>query len=241
MNQESERNNKQHSSGIEPGLNHAEIMTETESEISGRLGEKADTSGVKKKTPKESGSSGKRRITQVKTEPARRTKGRPALSEGEKGRYRFLLLRDTQIASVMRIKASSILSLEQLYERRNIIMNDTQASEYYWKLAYTYSFQLLKEKIKADAILKKETGQVKEITLRTVAEMSGIPYHNFKKMFMGKGSMMNFEAYTTFLYQKGIIFQEIYLDAGVIEKAYGFYTLISDEGVDKDLVDKIYY
>lgn len=238
MNQESERNSKQRSTGLEPGLNHAEMMTDTEPEVSGNPGETNNSQGKKKKQTKESASPGKRKITQDKTEPGRRTKGRPTLSEGEKGRYRFLLLRDSQIASVMRIKASSVLSQEQLYERRNIIMNNTQASEYYWKLAYTYSFQLIKEKIKADAVLRKNKD---EVTLRTVAEMSRIPYHNFKKMFMGKGGMANFEAYTTFLYQNGIIFQEIYLDTGVIEKAYGFYTLISDEGVDRALVEKIYY
>lgn len=182
----------------------------------------------------------RRKITSQRSEQ-KRTKGRPALAEGERGKYRHLLLKESQVASIIRIKEKSILTRDQLTERRTIILNNQDAALYYWKLAYTYSFFLLKEKIKADLVFQTKNPDTKEITLRTVAEMSGIPYHNFKKMFMGRGNMANFETYTTFLYLNGITFQEIYLDAGVIERAYGFFTLLMDDNAKLELVEKLYY
>ena len=122
----------------------------------------------------------KRTTTTMKSQQKTNTKrhrGRPALSPGEKGNYENVLLNPLNLRKMDIFRRNPIVREEdKLQVIRNILAVEETAN-YYWKVVYTTAFQELKAETKDS-----------KYSLRNATTDANVPYHNIKKIFIGRGN-----------------------------------------------------
>jgi hypothetical protein len=173
-----------------------------------------------------------------------KSRGRPKLDSDEKGSYNPILvgekvLKTLQIAS--EINEDPLVLRAKLSE----IKKHTEACEYYWKLVFTYSFFVYKNRRMTDAIFERADTAlidgIKKMNLKNLAEIVGIEYHNFKNMYSGRGNAKNLLHYQAFLYENGVNFISLQFTETLVNKAYSYYQLLQTEKYTSEELKNLFF
>lgn len=116
---------------------------------------------------------------------------------------------------------------------------DPSIKEYYFRLVFTVSFQLYKQKRAIQlANQEREPGTpIPEISIKTMAEEAGIEYFKINRLFRGTGLVENLFKYELFLRRYNIDFITIAKFGPLVDKA-NKYMLLKKAGIDPtDLSD----
>jgi hypothetical protein len=159
-------------------------------------------------------------------------RGRPKLAADEKGNYNPVLVGE-EVLKTLQITSEKPEEPAALQSKLTTLKEHPEACEYYWKLVFTYSYFVYKNRRLTDAIFERtdtatlET--IKKMNLKQLAEIVGIEYHNFKNMYSGRGNAKNLLHYQSFLYQNGVNFISLQYTDSLINKAYSYYQLLQSD------------
>lgn len=168
-------------------------------------------------------------------------RGRPKLAADEKGNYNPILVGE-DVLKTLQNSSEKPEEQAELLAKLKMVKENTEANEYYWKLVFTYSFFVYKNRRMTDAIFERSDSSVleniKKMNLKQLAVKVGIEYHNFKNMYSGRGNAKNLLQYQSFLYENGVNLISLQYTDTLINKAYSYYQLLlSDKYTDEELKD----
>jgi hypothetical protein len=168
-------------------------------------------------------------------------RGRPKLTADEKGNYNPILVGE-DVLKTLQISSEKPEEQAELQAKLTVVKEHPEASEYYWKLVFTYSFFVYKNRRMTDAIFERSDTttleNIKKMNLKQLAEIVDIEYHNFKNMYSGRGNAKNLLQYQAFLYENGVNFISLQNTDTLINKAYSYYQLLqSDKYTSEELKD----
>ena len=159
-------------------------------------------------------------------------KGRPKLVADEKGKYNPVLVGEN-VLKTLQTSSEDPEDQANLQQKLSAIKKHPDACEYYWKLVFTYSFFIYRNRRMTAAIFERadtaSIDTIKKMNLKQLAETVGIEYHNFKNMYSGRGNAKNLLQYQAFLYENGVNFVSLQYTDTLINKAYSYYQLLLEE------------
>lgn len=171
-------------------------------------------------------------------------RGRPKLDTDEKGNYSPVLVGE-DVLKTLQTASENIENQAHLQEKLSLIKKHPEACEYYWKLVFTYSFFIYRNRRVTDAIFERadtaSIDMIKKMNLKQLAAIVGIEYHNFKNMYSGRGNAKNLLQYQAFLYENGVNFISVQYTDALINKAYSYYQLLVEEKYTVDELKSLFF
>lgn len=171
-------------------------------------------------------------------------RGRPKLAADEKGNYNPILVGE-DVLKTLQISSEQPEEQAELQAKLSTIKENTEASEYYWKLVFTYSFFVYKNRKMTDAIFDRADTttleSIKKMNLKQLAETVGIEYHNFKNMYSGRGNAKNLLQYQSFLYENGVNFISLQYTDTIINKAYSYHQLLISNKYSNEELKNLFF
>lgn len=172
------------------------------------------------------------------------SRGRPKLATDEKGNYNPILVGE-DVLKTLQINSEKPDEQVELHAKLTTLKSNTEACEYYWRLVFTYSFFVYKNRRMTDAIFervdKATLEGIKKMNLKQLAEIIGIEYHNFKNMYSGRGNAKNLLQYQAFLYENGVNFISLQYSDTLINKAYSYYQLLESQKYTNEELKNLFF
>lgn len=171
-------------------------------------------------------------------------RGRPKLAADEKGNYNPILVGE-DVLKTLQINSEKPEEQTELQAKLATVKQNADANEYYWKLVFTYSFFVYKNRRMTDAIFEradtKTLENIKRMNLKQLAETVDIEYHNFKNMYSGRGNAKNLLQYQAFLYENGVNFISLQYTDTLINKAYSYYQLLKSNKYTSEELKNLFF
>lgn len=181
-------------------------------------------------------------------EPAKRGKGRPAKTTGEKSDYNHVLFKsdvfksDKAEESLQLSEAQRQERTDQYLEKLGEILQVEASAEYYWRMVFTSTFYLYRSRKQTQLLAGQPTPvKVPNITLRNLAQDARMEYFNLKNLFFGRGTARNVFHLLRFLYGQSIDFNQVQYNESIIDRAYTFLTVLRQEGMEVEEVKRLFY
>jgi hypothetical protein len=145
-----------------------------------------------------------------------------------------VLISLTESDLIIKSEADTETGVQVKKEQLSKLFTDEKSTEYYWRIVFSYSFLMYKQK--RHRLLNESqssapfsiTKPLKKITLKHMAVEAGIDYYKIKKLFRGKGNADSVLQYILFLNRYDISFVVIANQQALIAKAFKYYLLVQN-------------
>lgn len=179
-------------------------------------------------------------------ESVKRERGRPKKMTKKKSDYNHVLFK-TSFFKPQPPEEKATLSEEQQRQRLIHYLEKIQeicevadAAEYYWRLVFTATFHLYRER-KQRVALETGADDPPIVTPSDMAADAGMEYFNLKNLFLGRGTARNIFSLLRFLHEQSIDFDQIQYNESIIDRAYAFLMILRQNGIDHNEARKLFF
>lgn len=176
-------------------------------------------------------------------ESFRRKRGRPKKESQEKGGYSHILFKTSFFKPLSESPAQPEEEQQQrvahYLDKIREICQETETAEYYWRLVFTATFHLYRER-RQQAALEAGADNSPLITPSDMATHAGMEYFNLKNLFLGRGTARNVFHLLRFFHQQSIDFDQIQYNESIIDRAYAYLMMLRQDGMDPEEVKKLF-